>query len=64
MKNFGASTISRKKLLGGTALVAVAAALTAVSVAGYANAQPQVQVNINSEWRGSAGNLNSATENE
>ena len=60
MKNFNASTISRKKLLGGTALVAVAAALTAVSVTGSANAQATTrQVSINSEWRGSTGNLRS-----
>lgn len=60
MKNFSASTISRKALLGGTALVAVAAALTAVSVTGYA-----ANVSTDSTWRGTgAGTLNSVNENE
>ena len=54
MKNFSATTISRKKLLGGTALVAVAAALAAVSVTGYA---AQQSVSINSQWKGGSGGL-------
>ena len=59
MKTFDASTISRKKLLGGTALVAVAATLAAVSVTGYA-----ANVSTHSTWRGvGGGNLNNASEN-
>ena len=58
MKNFSVSTISRKKLLGGTALVAVAATLAAVSVTGYA-----ANVSTDSTWRGTGGNLNNAAEN-
>ena len=59
MKKFGASTVSRKALLGGTALVAVGMALAAVSVTGYA-----ANVSTDSTWRGTGGgNLNNAAEN-
>ena len=61
MKKSGASTVSRKALLGGTAIVTVALALTAVPNAGYA---AEIEVKETSMWKGSTGDLSEAAKND